>query len=70
MTILIDQPEFEVGVEERNKVPVDENELVLDGGFVTPETNSFGHTFRSCSLHFLLYSECCKNRSKRPLRLL
>ncbi|OMO72349.1 Inositol oxygenase [Corchorus olitorius] len=56
MTILIDHPEFE---EVGNKGPVDENELVLDGGFavpaaetkpdlgfVAPPTNSFGHTFR------------------------
>ncbi|XVE74508.1 hypothetical protein DITRI_Ditri12bG0022700 [Diplodiscus trichospermus] len=57
MTIIVDQPECEVGNEERNKVPVDENTLVLNGGFVVPETmpdgafvaphtNSFGHNFR------------------------
>lgn len=29
------------------KVDVEqENELVLDGGFVVPESNAFGHTFR------------------------
>lgn len=58
---------IEGGIGERNKGPVDENELVLDGGFVVPETmpdegfvapdtNSFGHTFRSCSLRFFLNS--------------
>ncbi|KAG4199190.1 hypothetical protein ERO13_A05G132700v2 [Gossypium hirsutum] len=45
MTILIDQPELgvEAGV---NKLDNADNELVLDGGFVVPQTNSFGHTFR------------------------
>ncbi|KAK8604252.1 hypothetical protein V6N13_099200 [Hibiscus sabdariffa] len=38
MTILIEQPEFEIGVEERHRV--------ADGGFVAPHINSFGHTFR------------------------
>ena len=46
------------GVElEEKSIPVDhdeqENELVLDGGFVVPGTNSFGHTFRSSSNYFL-----------------
>ncbi|GMY34451.1 inositol oxygenase 1-like [Fagus crenata] len=45
MTILIEQPEFGVEVEE-TKVPVDEKELVLDGGFLVPQINSFGQTFR------------------------
>nr|XP_023919421.1 inositol oxygenase 1-like isoform X2 [Quercus suber] len=45
MTILIEQPEFGIEAEE-TKVPVDEKELVLDGGFVVPQINSFGHTFR------------------------
>lgn len=27
-------------------VTEEETELVLDGGFVAPHTNSFGHTFR------------------------
>ncbi|XP_059457563.1 inositol oxygenase 1-like [Corylus avellana] len=45
MTILVEQPEFGVEAEE-NKVPVDEKELVLDGGFVVPQINSFGQTFR------------------------
>ncbi|CBI36013.3 hypothetical protein AAG906_029438 [Vitis piasezkii] len=45
MTILIDQPDFVEVVEK--KVDVEqENELVLDGGFVVPESNAFGHTFR------------------------
>lgn len=39
-----------------NKIDVEENELVLDGGFVVPETNSFGQTFRySSSSSSLLY---------------
>ncbi|KAK8322638.1 hypothetical protein V6Z11_A12G183200 [Gossypium hirsutum] len=47
MTILIDQPDFEAGIEERHKVAVDENELkTSDGGFVAPHINSFGHNFR------------------------
>ncbi|KAL8458425.1 hypothetical protein ACS0TY_036080 [Phlomoides rotata] len=41
MTILIDRPEFGVEVEE--KAPMDLN---LDGGFVVPHANSFGHNFR------------------------
>ncbi|KDO53724.1 hypothetical protein CISIN_1g021944mg [Citrus sinensis] len=45
MTILIDQPHFGVEVQEK-KVPIDEKELSLDGGFLVPQTNSFGHTFR------------------------
>lgn len=36
--------------EEKN-VPVNEKELVLDGGFLVPQINSFGHTFRSVT-HF------------------
>ncbi|KAE8700678.1 Inositol oxygenase 4 [Hibiscus syriacus] len=44
MTILIDHPE---GVESGfSKVDNAEIELVLDGGFLVPQTNSFGHTFR------------------------
>ncbi|GAY56432.1 hypothetical protein CUMW_171890, partial [Citrus unshiu] len=34
-----------VEVQEK-KVPIDEKELSLDGGFLVPQTNSFGHTFR------------------------
>lgn len=34
---------------------VDEKELVLDGGFLVPHTNSFGQTFRLCSLHSVTY---------------
>lgn len=45
MTILIEQPEVGVEAEEK-KVPVDEKELVLDGGFLVPQINSFGQTFR------------------------
>ncbi|KAI3429126.1 Aldo_ket_red domain-containing protein [Psidium guajava] len=44
MTVIVEQPELELEVVE--KVDVEENELLLDGGFVVPETNSFGQTFR------------------------
>ncbi|KAF2323503.1 hypothetical protein GH714_035813 [Hevea brasiliensis] len=50
MTILIDQPQFVTGFEvEEKKIPVTvgEKELALDGGFVVPQTNSFGQTFRN-----------------------
>ncbi|KAI5651212.1 hypothetical protein M9H77_37217 [Catharanthus roseus] len=46
MTILIEQPQFGIGVEENNKIGKKEEELVLDGGFVLPHTNTFGHNFR------------------------
>ncbi|TXG68775.1 hypothetical protein EZV62_003710 [Acer yangbiense] len=47
MTILIDHPQFG-GVDEaqEQKVQIDEKKLLLDGGFLVPHTNSFGHTFR------------------------
>ncbi|XAR67662.1 Inositol oxygenase [Bertholletia excelsa] len=45
MTILIDQPEFGVEAEEK-EIANEENELVLDGGFVVPDTNAFGQNFR------------------------
>ncbi|KAA8540322.1 hypothetical protein F0562_024759 [Nyssa sinensis] len=45
MTVIIEQPEIGFEAEER-KIPENENELVLDGGFVVPNTNSFGHYFR------------------------
>ncbi|KAK8551264.1 hypothetical protein V6N12_039912 [Hibiscus sabdariffa] len=45
MTILIDRPEL--GVEAgSDKIDNAENAMVLDGGFVVPQANSFGHTFR------------------------
>lgn len=34
---------------------VDEKELVLDGGFLVPHTNSFGQTFRLWSLHSVVF---------------
>ncbi|KAG5537812.1 hypothetical protein RHGRI_025053 [Rhododendron griersonianum] len=47
MTIPITQPEFGVEIEaEENKIPANETELILDGGFLVPETNSFGQNFR------------------------
>ncbi|XP_059276734.1 inositol oxygenase 2-like [Lycium ferocissimum] len=58
MTILIEQPEYGLQVEEK-KVPFNPNELILDGGFVEPKTlmpsddgfevpdiNAFGQSFR------------------------
>uniref|UniRef100_A0A1D1Z757 Inositol oxygenase n=1 Tax=Anthurium amnicola TaxID=1678845 RepID=A0A1D1Z757_9ARAE len=44
MTIHIGQGSMVQGDEK--KVSTDQGELVLDGGFVVPETNSFGQTFR------------------------
>lgn len=47
MTILVQQPDFgAVEAEEKVSESGEENELVLDGGFVEPPTNAFGHTFR------------------------
>ncbi|KAF8021713.1 hypothetical protein BT93_G1996 [Corymbia citriodora subsp. variegata] len=45
MTVIVEQPELESEVVEK-KVDVEENELVLDGGFEVPDTNAFGQTFR------------------------
>ncbi|RWR82727.1 putative inositol oxygenase [Cinnamomum micranthum f. kanehirae] len=45
MTVIVDQPQLGVDVEDKS-TSTDSNELVLDGGFAVPETNSFGHTFR------------------------
>ncbi|RZC50066.1 hypothetical protein C5167_018488 [Papaver somniferum] len=50
MTILIEQPQVPTGIDHQ----VDDihmkndtsNELVLDGGFLMPESNAFGQTFR------------------------
>ncbi|KAI6690108.1 hypothetical protein NL676_026936 [Syzygium grande] len=36
-----------VGEEEEKVLVAEEKELVLDGGFLVPGTNSFGHTFRA-----------------------
>lgn len=48
MTILIQQLDDHFGTEVEAKTePINERELVLDGGFVIPHTNSFGHMFRS-----------------------
>ncbi|KAH0990811.1 hypothetical protein GBA52_002294 [Prunus armeniaca] len=48
MTILVEQPDFAIEVEEKkvSDQTGEENELVLDGEFVVPPTNAFGHTFR------------------------
>ncbi|KAJ8641012.1 hypothetical protein MRB53_017706 [Persea americana] len=45
MTLIVDQPQLGVDAEDKS-ISTDSNELVLDGGFAVPETNSFGHTFR------------------------
>lgn len=42
------QPEEEVKIPNNNEK---EEELVLDGGFCVPHTNSFGHGFRSNPLY-------------------
>ncbi|CAJ1951047.1 unnamed protein product [Sphenostylis stenocarpa] len=48
MTILIQQPDHHLGDEvEAKTAPINERELVLDGGFPIPQTNSFGHMFRA-----------------------
>lgn len=36
----------EIVEKNQGNVTEEETELVLDGGFVAPHTNSFGHTFR------------------------
>ncbi|BAT98452.1 hypothetical protein VIGAN_09210800 [Vigna angularis var. angularis] len=47
MTILIQQPDH-LGAEVDAKTePLNERELVLDGGFLIPQTNSFGQIFRT-----------------------
>nr|AND76215.1 inositol oxygenase 1-like protein [Calotropis procera] len=46
MTIIIEQPQFGIGVVEENKNLYNEQELVLDGGFVVPHINTFGNNFR------------------------
>ncbi|KAI3458799.1 hypothetical protein Pfo_015462 [Paulownia fortunei] len=45
MTIVIEQPELGIEVRDRKRVP-ETDELVLDGGFVVPDNNSYGHSFR------------------------
>lgn len=47
LLLSVSLPSVELEVVE--KVDVEENELLLDGGFVVPETNSFGQTFRYSS---------------------
>ncbi|XP_051148159.1 inositol oxygenase 1-like isoform X2 [Andrographis paniculata] len=45
MTIAVEQPGFG-GEVEAKEIPGNEKDLVLDGGFVVPHANSFGHNFR------------------------
>ncbi|RZC51520.1 hypothetical protein C5167_019945 [Papaver somniferum] len=50
MTILIEQPQVPTGIDHQvddiHKKIDTSNELVLDGGFLMPESNAFGQTFR------------------------
>ncbi|KAG9456538.1 hypothetical protein H6P81_001046 [Aristolochia fimbriata] len=46
MTIVIEQPRLEGDVVVEKKIQNESNKVTLDGGFVAPEINSFGHTFR------------------------
>lgn len=46
----VDQLEEEVVVQ-------DENELVLDAGFLVPDANAFGHTFRSSMFYSFFKSQ-------------
>lgn len=39
----------EIAVEEKGENPSDPKELLLDGGFVVPDSNAFGKTFRYIS---------------------
>lgn len=36
---------------EDKKVPDSEKDLILDGGFVLPHANTFGHNFRSLLIY-------------------
>nr|CAD1822196.1 unnamed protein product [Ananas comosus var. bracteatus] len=47
MTITIEEPQLEIPVEEKGENPSDPKELLLDGGFVVPDSNAFGKTFRN-----------------------
>ncbi|RZC00841.1 Inositol oxygenase 1 isoform D [Glycine soja] len=47
MTILIEQSDHFGAEVEAKTEPINERELVLDGGFLIPQTNSFGHMFRA-----------------------
>ncbi|KAK1311698.1 Inositol oxygenase 1 [Acorus calamus] len=46
MAMVIEQAPVGLELEEKKISCVGEKEMVLDGGFFKPETNSFGHTFR------------------------
>ncbi|KAI3956839.1 hypothetical protein MKX01_000873 [Papaver californicum] len=49
MTILVEQPQVPTGidqVDDIHKKNICEDELTLDGGFLMPESNAFGQTFR------------------------
>lgn len=46
MTIVIEEIVCAGDESEEKNIPVNEKELVLDGGFLVPQINSFGHTFR------------------------
>ncbi|CAN4100120.1 unnamed protein product [Withania somnifera] len=46
MTVVIEQPPFELQEDDSHIRAQNRRELVLDGGFAVPETNAFGHNFR------------------------
>ncbi|KAJ0041087.1 hypothetical protein Pint_28325 [Pistacia integerrima] len=50
MTILVLQSES-VESDEQQNVTIEEEELILEGGFSVPNTNSFGHNFRFSSFN-------------------
>uniref|UniRef100_M1A1A4 Myo-inositol oxygenase n=1 Tax=Solanum tuberosum TaxID=4113 RepID=M1A1A4_SOLTU len=51
MTILIEQLPVEIQADETN---IHQKELVLVDGFAVPQTNAFGHNFRSLFYFHLL----------------
>ena len=62
-----------IGVElEEKKTPADENELMVDArGFVEPDNNAFGHTFRLIYLPFhLIFEHHQLLKEKRTLKFL
>ena len=62
-----------IGVElEEKKTPADENELMVDArGFVAPDNNAFGHTFRLIYLPFhLIFEQHQLLKEKRMLKFL
>jgi hypothetical protein len=53
---------------EDKTVAANEGQLMLDGGFVMPHANSFGHTFRfNSSLHNLFIHHCLCYACQTPI---